>query len=77
MGIAIALLSIAAAIPLCWWRMMACSKAHDPLRCSAWSAAHRADNNVADVTIQLAPSNLRQDSLATAGAKRAMPFCLV
>ena len=48
MGIAVALSFIAAAILLCWWQMMARSKAHDPLCRSAWSAAHRAANCVID-----------------------------
>ena len=48
MGIAAALSSIEAAIPLRWWRMMARWKAHDPLRLSAWSAADRAANYVID-----------------------------
>ena len=48
MGITVALSSIAAAIPLRWWRMMARSKAHDPLRRSAWSAADRGANYVVD-----------------------------
>ena len=60
-----------------WWRMMARWKVHDPLRRSAWSATDRAANYVADMAIQLAPSNLRQDSMAPAGAKRAMPFRLI
>ena len=77
MGIAVALSSIAVAIPLRWWLMMARSKAHDPLRRSAWSAADRSDNNVADMAIPLAPSNLRADSMAPVGAKRATPFCLI
>ena len=77
MGIAVALSSIAAAIPLRWWRMVARSKAHDPLYRSAWSAADRPDNKVADMAIPLAPSNLRQDSMAPAGAKRAMAYCLI
>ena len=77
MGITVALSSIVAVIPLRWWRMMACSKAHDPLRQSVWSAADRPENNVADVVIPLAPSNLRQDLMAPAGAKRAMPFRLI
>ena len=42
MGIAVALSSIAAAIPLRWWRMMARLKAYNPLFRSAWSAADRA-----------------------------------
>ena len=42
MGIDVALPSIAAVIPLRWWRMMARWKARDPLRQSAWSAADRA-----------------------------------
>ena len=46
MGIAVALSSIATAIPLRWWRLMARSKAHDPRRRFGWSGAHRADNNV-------------------------------
>ena len=49
MGIAVAQSSIAAAIPLRWWGMMARSKSHDPLRRSAWSAADRPDNKVADM----------------------------
>ena len=61
MGIAVALSSIAAAIPLRWWRMMARWKAHDPLRQSAWSAADRAANNVANMVASLAPSNLHRD----------------
>ena len=77
MGIAVALSSIAAAIPLRWWQMMARWKAHDPLRRSSWPAADRADNNVANMAIQLASSNLRQDSMTPAGAKRAMPFRLI
>ena len=40
--------SIAAAILLRWWRMMARSKAYDPLRQSVWSAADRAANYVVD-----------------------------
>ena len=48
MGIAVALSSIATAILLRWWRMMARWKANDPLRRSAWSAAHRAANCVVD-----------------------------
>ena len=48
MGIAVALSSIAAVIPLRWWRMRARSKAHDPLRRSAWSAADRAANYAVD-----------------------------
>ena len=75
--VAVALSSIAAAIPMRWWRMMARLKAHNPLRRSAWSAADRPDNNVADMAIPLAPSNLRPDSMAPAGAKRAMPFRLI
>ena len=76
-GIAVTLLPILAAIPLRWWQMMARSKAYDPLRQSAWSAADWPDNNVANMAILLAPSNLRQDSMAPAGAKRAMPFRLI
>ena len=77
MGIAVALLSIATAIPLRWWQMMARSKAHDSLRQFGWSAADRAYNNVADMAIPLAPLNLQQDSVAPAGAKRTMSFCLI
>ena len=69
MGIAVALSSIAAAILLRWWRMMARLKAHDPLRRSAWSAAGRAANNVANMAASLAPSNLRRDSKAPERAK--------
>ena len=54
MGIAVALLSIATAMPLRWWRTMACSKAHDPLCQSAWSAADRAANNVANMPLKAA-----------------------
>ena len=48
MGIAVALLPIAAAVPLRWRRMMARLKAHYPLRRSAWSAADRGANYVVD-----------------------------
>ena len=58
MGIAVALSSIATAIPLRWWRMMARSKAHDPLRRFGWSTANRATNNVVEMAAPLAPSNL-------------------
>ena len=58
MGLAVALPFIATAIPLRRWRMMARSKAHDPLRQSAWSAADRAANYVVEMAAPLAPSNL-------------------
>ena len=77
MGIAVALSPIATAISLRWWRTMACSKAHDPLRRSAWSVADQAVNNVANMATSLAPSNLRRDSKAPARAKRAVPFRLI
>ena len=78
MGIAVALLSIVTAILLRWCRIMACSKDRGPHRRFRWSAADRADNNVADMAIPLMPFlNLRRDSIAPAGAKRAMSFCLI
>ena len=69
--------SIAAAILLRWWQMMARSKAHDPLRRFGWSTADRVDNNVADMAIQLGQLNLHQDSMAPAVAKRGMSFRLI
>ena len=49
---------------------MARLKARDHRRRFGWSAADRADDNVADMAAPLAPSNLRRDSIAPAGAKR-------
>ena len=77
MGIAAALSSIAAAIPLRWWQMMARSKAHDPLRQFGWSTADQANNNIADAAIPLASLNLHRDSMAPAGAKHTMSFRLI
>ena len=77
MGIAVALSYIATAIPLRWRQMMAHSKAHDPIRWLEWASANQTDNNVADMVIPLAPLNLRWDSMAPAGAKRAVSFHLI
>ena len=77
MGITVALSSIATAIPLRWRQMMARSKAHDPVHRFGWSSADRADNSVADMAIPLAPLNLRRGSMAPAGAKRGISFCLI
>ena len=68
MGIAVALLSILAAIYLRWSRMMARSrKPHDPSRRFKWPAADRADNKIYDMVIPLTPLHLHQDSIASAG----------
>ena len=77
MGITVALSSIATAIPLRWRQMMARSKANNPVRQFGWSAADRADKNIADMAILLAPLNLRRDSMTPAGAKRTMSFRLI
>ena len=69
-GIAVAFRLIATAIPVRWWRLVAQWKGHNLRRQFGWSAADRADNNVADMAAPLAPSNLRRDSIAPAGAKR-------
>ena len=61
--------SFATAILLQRWQMRARSKAHDPLHRSAWSAADRPANNVANMAASLAPSNLRRDSKAPGRAK--------
>ena len=76
-GIAVVLTYIATAIPLRWERMMARSKAHDPVYRFRGAAADRADNNVADMAIPLAPLNLHRDLRAPTGATRAMSFRLI
>ena len=48
-------------ILLQWGQMRAWWKAHDLFRWSAWSAAGRAANNVANMAASLAPSKLRRD----------------
>ena len=53
MGIAVALSSIATAIPLRWRQMMARSKANGPLCQFGWSATDQTDNNVAGVCTYL------------------------
>ena len=58
--------SFATATFLQRWQMRDRSKAHDPLYWSAWSAADRPANNVANMAASLAPSNLRWDSKASA-----------
>ena len=78
MGIAVALLSIAIAIPLRWRRMMARLKARDLFHRFGWSSANWVDNNVADAYGHSAGAiNLRRDSMTSAGAKRVMSFCLI
>ena len=77
MGIAVAYRTIATAIPLRWWQMMARSKANDPLRRSAWSAADRAANYVVEMAAPLAPSNLLRDSMAPARSQRKPLYCLI
>ena len=42
-------LSIAAAIPMRWWHMMARTKTHDPLRQFRWVACGRASNTAFEV----------------------------
>ena len=77
MGIAVALSSIAMTISLRPWQIMACLKAHDPVCRFGWSTPDRADNNVANMAIPLAPLNLHRDSMAPARAKHTMSFRLI
>ena len=58
MGINVVLSSIMMVIPLRWLQMMARLKVHGPLLRSGLSAADRADNNVTDTVILLAPLNV-------------------
>ena len=53
---------------------MALLKTHDLLHQLVWSDANRAANNVAEMGAPLAPSNLRGDSIAQAGAKQKIWF---
>ena len=62
-------LCIVAAILIGWWQMRPWSKVHDPRHQLGWSAADRAANNVANVAVSLAPSNLRRDPKAPGRAK--------
>ena len=75
--IAVALLSIAAAFPLRWWQMWACSKAHDLLHRFEWSVADQADNNVANMVIPLEPLNLHRDSLAPMSSRQKLSYRLI
>ena len=60
----------ATAILLSWRQIVALSKVHDLCHQLGCSATDWAVNNVIEMAAPLAPFNLRQDSIASAGAKR-------
>ena len=48
--------------------MVACLKTNDPREQLGWSAVNLVANNVVKMAAPLAQSNMRQDSMAPAGA---------
>ena len=76
-GIVVVFLSVAAAVLVRTWQLVARLKAHDLRRWFRWSAADQSDNNVAKIAIPMVLLNPRRDTIAPAGVNRKSPYWLI